>query len=326
MKLQIIVTHFEEPQGYVERFLDSIKVQDYIDKSDLEVLLINDGNKVLISEDLLKSYDFSIKYLVKDWGGLSAARQFGLENATADYIMFCDCDDMFLRIDSLYKIFAAINQNTFDLILGGRFQDIANRITTVSASRQLNTHEIHGKIYRRDFLVKHNISWDPNIILWHEDFYFNNLVLCENPNIGYIQSAIYLWKSRSDSISSMNNKDTTETDKRLVLLMDRYLILLNNLKNRTNKEFFNKKLIYIMLLIYDTYLTNPKLITEIEKYQKMLINNYAEDICNLSRAQIIATLKTLDINFVLKYNFAEKTFISWWSELNPKLAKLREIK
>ena len=55
MKLQIIVLHYKEPSGYVERFLDSIKTQDYIDKNDIEIVIVNDGSELLLSDNLFKA-------------------------------------------------------------------------------------------------------------------------------------------------------------------------------------------------------------------------------------------------------------------------------
>ena len=95
--------------------------------------------------------------------------------------MFCDCDDMFLRIDSLYKILEQINQNKYDLIIGARLQDIFRKIEVVDCKQQLTRHEVHAKVYRRQFLIDHNITWKKDITEWGEDFYFNCLILGENP-------------------------------------------------------------------------------------------------------------------------------------------------
>lgn len=322
MKLQIIVLHYKEPSGYVERFLDSIKTQDYINKNDIEVVIVNDGNEVLLSEDLFKKYSFSIKYLIKDWGGLSDSRQYGQNYCTADYLMFCDCDDMFLRIDSLYKILEQINQNKYDLIVGARLQDVFHKIEIVDCKQQLNKHEVHAKVYRRQFLLDHNITWKTEITVRDEDFYFNNLVLSETPNIGFITEPIYLWKIHEGSITSLKGKSKDDIVYREITLIKRYLILLNELKKRNKLDYFNKKLVNAMMLIYDTNLTYKnyeKVYTESIELAKDLLNLYKADILALKQENIITEFKQLDHDFVLAYNCFEKTFAQWWRELDPSL-------
>lgn len=322
MKLQIIVLHYNEPSGYVERFLDSIKMQDYIDKNDIEVVIVNDGDKLLLPDDLFKKYSFSVKYLIKDWGGLSDSRQYGQDYCTANYIMFCDCDDMFLRIDSLYKILEQINQNRYDLIVGARLQDVFHKIEAVDCKQQLQKHEIHAKVYKRQFLLDHNIKWKTEITAWDEDFYFNKLVLSENPNIGFIVEPIYLWKIRDGSLTSDHGRSREEIIYREITLVKRYLILLAELKKRNKLEYFNKMLVNVMMLIYDTNLTYKNyenIYTESIKLAKDLLNLYKTEITALKQDNIMAGFKQLDHNFVLVYNCFEKTFAQWWRELDSDL-------
>lgn len=90
-KLSIIVPVYNAEQ-YLSRCIDSILAQTFID---FELLLINDGSKD-------KSGDICDKYAIKDKrvkvfhkvnGGVSSARNFGLNHALGEWVCFCDSDD-----------------------------------------------------------------------------------------------------------------------------------------------------------------------------------------------------------------------------------------
>lgn len=78
---------------YLNRCLDSVLSQRY---TNLEVLLIDDGssdNSLSICREYAAK-DNRIRVIHQDNRGASAARNTGLDNATGEYIMFCDSDDM----------------------------------------------------------------------------------------------------------------------------------------------------------------------------------------------------------------------------------------
>ena len=87
-----IVVPIYNVENYLERCLKSIKSQTF---RDFEVLCVNDGstdNSQLIIDDFVKS-DERFKSFIKEKGGLSDARNYGLIRSKADYIMFFDSYD-----------------------------------------------------------------------------------------------------------------------------------------------------------------------------------------------------------------------------------------
>lgn len=85
-------------ERYVEKCLDSVLSQDF---SDFEVVLVDDGSTDK-SSAICQDYAFrnsKIKYFRKENGGLSSARNYGLDVSAGQYITFIDSDDY---LDSRY--------------------------------------------------------------------------------------------------------------------------------------------------------------------------------------------------------------------------------
>lgn len=91
-KVSIIVPIFNAAE-YLEQTLESIKKQTY---RNIEVLLIDDGSTDGSSAICDKYHDKDERFLVFhiENGGVSRARNYGLDHATGDYVMFIDSDDL----------------------------------------------------------------------------------------------------------------------------------------------------------------------------------------------------------------------------------------
>ena len=61
--------------------------------ADFEVIVVNDGSTDSSTERLAEISDKRIRLIDQDNGGVSRARNVGIENATSDYIAFLDADD-----------------------------------------------------------------------------------------------------------------------------------------------------------------------------------------------------------------------------------------
>jgi glycosyltransferase involved in cell wall biosynthesis len=111
----IIIPTYNRPD-FLFRAIESGLQQTF---QDFEVLVINDGsNKGLDAyEEITKKCDSlssSIFFFTKENGGVSSARNLGIERAKGQYICFLDDDDYYLP-NHLEKLFELIKKNNYSI-------------------------------------------------------------------------------------------------------------------------------------------------------------------------------------------------------------------
>ena len=106
-------------EAYVARCVESILNQTY---KNLEVILVDDGATDASGAicDTFAAQDPRVRVIHKENGGLSSARNAGLETATGEYITFVDSDD-WIEGDALEKLLAAALEHQVELVVGGRY-------------------------------------------------------------------------------------------------------------------------------------------------------------------------------------------------------------
>jgi glycosyltransferase involved in cell wall biosynthesis len=123
-KISIIIPIYNVEQ-YLERCIESILFQSY---KNYEIILVNDGstdNSSLICDKYSEKFSF-IKAIHKNNGGLSDARNMGINHATGDYILFIDSDD-FIADNSLININDTIQEDLYvDVIFLNAFKYFNN--------------------------------------------------------------------------------------------------------------------------------------------------------------------------------------------------------
>lgn len=112
-KITIIVPVYRV-EKYIHRCIDSVFSQTY---SNWELILVDDGspdNCPTICDDYAKR-DERIKVIHKENGGLSSARNVGLEHMSGDYVTFLDSDD-FLHPDTFYDVLLLAENENADIV------------------------------------------------------------------------------------------------------------------------------------------------------------------------------------------------------------------
>ena len=108
-KFSIIVPVYKV-EDYLQACVDSLLAQEAYEDQ-MEILLIDDGSPDRSGElcDRLSEAHGQIKAYHKPNGGLSSARNYGLDRATGEYVLFVDSDDV-IESDTLKKIAEALDQ------------------------------------------------------------------------------------------------------------------------------------------------------------------------------------------------------------------------
>lgn len=190
-KITIVTTHFQEPMGTCRFLFDSLDIQHGIDKSDFNVLVVNDGEESALTREDIGERSYQYETVTVPHGGVSKARNYGIEHADGEYIMFCDCDDGFVSNYGLHLVLSAINEG-FD-ILNSSFIEEAPK----DGGWRIFRHDkdkvfIHGKAYRRQFLLDHKMRFSTELYFC-EDSLFNQEAFALAEKQKYIETPFYLW-------------------------------------------------------------------------------------------------------------------------------------
>ena len=255
MKLQILVPQYNETEEIIKPLLDSIAIQQNVDfEKDIGVIIVNDGSDIHLSNEFLSKYPFKIEYYLNEHLGVSATRNACLDHAIADYIMFCDADDMFFSAGGVYNILREIVKGDFDYLISDFLEETVLPTEDKSHAylvREANSIFVHGKVYRKQFLLDYNIKWNSQLTI-HEDSYFNILCNLLSTNTKTINTPFYCWRWRETSVC---RKDPLYSIKTFINLIDSNKALINSLLDR-NKIDYAK--IYVADMVYKTYFTLNK--------------------------------------------------------------------
>lgn len=148
-KVSIIVPVYNI-KNYIEGCIKSIISQTY---NNIEIILVNDGSTDN-SGELCQKYadtDCRIKVVNKANGGLSSARNAGIDVATGDYIIFVDGDD-YIAANTLLELVSQIEKYDADIVQFGYVEtnvDYSNQVCAPVSSMELisDTYQMFTRLY-----------------------------------------------------------------------------------------------------------------------------------------------------------------------------------
>ena len=248
MKLDILVPHYNEPWELVEPLFDSLALQRGVDFSDFHVIMVNDGDKLVFDKALFNKYPFAVDYYVIPHCGVSAVRNYAMDQSVADYVMFCDCDDGFANIYGIHFLFDKMpaGYDAITSIFLVEYMDEESGTMSITYKEKDVTF-VHGKAYRRQYLIDSDIRWKPELTI-HEDGYFNCLALMCTQNKVQIDTPFYTWKYRKGSVASKG--DDTFVLRTYRNVMDTRLALTKEAKKR---GFITNARGFIVKTVLDSY-------------------------------------------------------------------------
>ncbi|MCR4672003.1 MAG: glycosyltransferase family 2 protein [Lachnospiraceae bacterium] len=252
MRLQILIPHYRESEEVLKPLLDSIAIQQNVDFSEVGVVICHDGEEAR-DLDLGDGYPFLIEQIRQEHRGVSAARNSCLDHAVADYVMFCDADDMFFNACGIWILFREMANGGFDSLVSNFVEEsrLPNTGEVVYINHEMDSTFVHGKVHRRDYLIEKGIRWDERLTI-HEDSYFN--IQCQNlsTNVKYCQTPFYLWRWRDESVCRHDPKYILKTYRNMLdsndALIDQFL----------RRGVRDKAMFFTVFMIFDSYYTMNK--------------------------------------------------------------------
>ncbi|WP_161496137.1 glycosyltransferase family 2 protein [Streptococcus suis] len=207
-------------ENYLDECIQTVLAQTY---SNWELLLINDGStdsSGTICDDYAKG-DERIRVIHKNNGGLSDARNAGIDNCTGEYITFLDSDDG-IREDFLETCLTTAIQHDVDIVIGHFFiwdenqqtfyyfveQSQKDTIELISAQEALNRQVVWKNFNTAPFVV----AWGKvfkatlfNTIRFpkgkvFEDEYTIHKALLKSDSVALINKEFYMYRRHGNSI------------------------------------------------------------------------------------------------------------------------------
>ena len=196
-----VVVPVYNSERYLHRCVDSIVSQTY---PNVEILLIDDGSSDA-SPSICDAYaicNSRIKVLHKENGGVSTARNAGIDRAVGKYICFVDSDD-FLPSDALAIFHKAVMCTDADLCVGAisgwetyvtsyelvSLQDAPRKVLELLVRN--NSYSSLAKLFRMDILNQHGIRFNEKQTC-SEDTIFNREYIAVIDRIVTIPDMVYV--------------------------------------------------------------------------------------------------------------------------------------
>lgn len=211
--------------AYLENCVDSLLHQQKMEGY-LEILLVDDGSTDESGQicDRLAEEHPAVKVVHKENGGLSSARNTGIQHAVGEYVLFVDSDD-YVEGNLCQELEKALNQyGETDAICFGGIEDdgvhpspmrrvpVEDTVCTVDGreflKKQYRDQNLNVEAclycYRRQFLLDQNLTFKEGIL--HEDVEFTPRALMRCGQVLEIPGDYYHYMVRDNSISTQKDK------------------------------------------------------------------------------------------------------------------------
>lgn len=194
-------------ERYLKKCVSSVLNQTF---KDYEIIIVNDGstdNSQNIIDSFVDINPQQIKAFIKENGGLSSARNYGIKKANGKYITFLDSDD-YIDFDYLETLYKVAEENQSDMVCGGqrKVADNDSVIATLKYPLDKNPNtilrrlNISGKLYRKDYIERLNLEFA--VGKTYEDDPFNLRAIFMANNLKLISYEGYNQLVREGSITS----------------------------------------------------------------------------------------------------------------------------
>lgn len=227
-KISVIVPVYNTGT-YIQRCLESLQNQTVKEKT--EIIVVNDGSTDN-SEEIIKRYK-SIKYYSKKNEGIAKTRNFGLEKASGDYILFVDSDDYIAN--NLVETLEPYMEKKIDVIKfklqkveekGDIIEKVEGPVFDITTGEKA-FHELFSKdvlidspcVYaiKKELFNRYNFQFRGT---YHEDFGLIPIILQSAESVISINEYLYFYVQVKNSIT--RNDDKQKSIKRMKDVIEHY--------------------------------------------------------------------------------------------------------
>lgn len=215
-KISIVVPVYNV-EKYIVRNLKSLVKQTY---KNIEIIVVNDGspdNSQKIIDKFQKKYPDKIKSYIKENGGLSDARNYGIAKATGKFIMFIDSDD-YVEKNIVEELYNSIKENKSDIAICDIYDDyeMINRSGIyknyipksfcdiyTDKLQLLNRFCTWNKLFNIELFKDKNMLFAQNKI--YEDLRLIPKLYLKANKISYVNKPLYHYIIREGSVMTSSN-------------------------------------------------------------------------------------------------------------------------
>lgn len=312
-KVSIIIPVYNV-EKYLEQCVNSILAQTY---KNLEIILVDDGspdNCPQICDDFAAK-DQRIKVIHKKNGGLSSARNAGLDVATGEYVMFIDSDD-FIDNNTVEELLAVKENCNADIVCYGMYHKHNDNISIIKNTVSKNNIEIYdnftalrrllmrtidcsscNKLYSKEIIGDSRFKEGRN----NEDNPFLFELYQKHANIAYTNKVYYYYRHTQGSISKTFNDRSFDIIKNIEDIEKE----IETKKLNLNKEFkFYKTNIFIIIaLAIQSSNNKKKYIIQYNELLKYIKQNFGYILLN-SKIKLKIKISTI----LTIFNLYEKVY------------------
>ena len=299
-----IIVPVYQVEKYIRQCVDSILAQTF---TDFELILVDDGSKDRSGEicDEYAGMDERVKVVHKENGGLSDARNRGMDQAVGKYFMFVDSDDYIAptMIESLYSSILCENADiaacnflfTFDNARKNNFStEVKAEVLTGADIFYYRKNERNygiwtvawNKLYKRDTFGNVRFRFGK----YHEDEFWANDIYQMDIKVVTIPESLYYYRQREDSI--MGKKNIARDFDIVEALQERIYIYLQ-------QQGYNDQAYKVMMFSLEYLEESKRLVSnEREKVRFVRAEQITKDIIRQLEKRKLPIVQKLSLLFI----------------------------
>lgn len=344
-KMSIVVPVYKV-ENYIGYCIESLMEQTL---ADIEIILVDDGSPDQSGSicDRYQQKDGRIKVLHKKNGGVSAARNDGIDLATGEYILFCDSDD-WLEKNACEKLYEKASETNSDIVIGDIYEAFPNRNRNIRFYAEPFTTDdpafirkmIQAVFYRSycpmpdavnpalgyyggpwnkavrlSMLRENNIRFDMRVKGIYDDILYSAHILAAAKRVSYITDSVYYYRQVASSITNTYKANTLEINRAIINAWQEF-IAAQDAQEEFRKPFYANVVRRLVesLPVYFFSKKNPAPLSERLKELKAVIS---EEI-------YVTASRNVELNCLTTYHKAaavlirQKNAVGIWMLYNSK--------